>query len=131
MNPKPPATIAGVGHNGGPPLYDPAETLLSDVQVEQRWGVKPGYMSEMRAQGIGPPHVRLSPRIIRYRPSVIVAYEQTQSFDSNAAVLEAAKSETLIEEAAPKPVVIQRPQKSSDRKQSERKVSRSRELAAT
>jgi hypothetical protein len=49
------------------PVHDPRETFLTDAQVEQRWNVASGYMSELRAQGTGPPHVRLSPRIIRYR----------------------------------------------------------------
>jgi hypothetical protein len=79
------------------PVHDPRETFLTDAQVEQRWNVASGYMSELRAQGTGPPHVRLSPRIIRYRLGAILAYEQAQSFDSNAAALEAAKSQALIE----------------------------------
>src|SRR6516164_1666854 len=75
----------------GPPAYDPTESFLTDAQVEQRWNVVDGYMSELRAQGIGPPHVRLSPRIVRYKLGDILAFEQAQSFGSNAAAFEAAK----------------------------------------
>jgi hypothetical protein len=117
----------GLGHNGGPPLYDPAETFFTDAQVEQRWNVAPGYMSELRAQGTGPPHVRLSPRIIRYRLGTILAYEREKSFGSNAAALEAAKSEVLVETRvnetpAPKPAVC-RSRKSPDRKSLRQKTS--------
>jgi hypothetical protein len=76
-------------------------------------------MSELRAQGTGPPHVRLSPRIIRYRLGAILAYEQAQSFDSNAAALEAAKSEPLIEAPAPAATIV---------RSKRRKSSSSREL---
>jgi hypothetical protein len=120
---------------GGPlPVYDPAETYLSDAQVEQRWGAADGYMSELRAQGLGPPHVRLSPRIIRYKASVIAAYEQAQTFGSNAAALEAAKSEALVElhvneTPAPKRAV-RRSRKSPDRKSLDRQKTSSQALEA-
>jgi hypothetical protein len=60
---------------GGAPAYDPTETFLTDTQVEKRWNVVPGYMSELRAQKTGPPYVRLSPRIIRYTLAEILRYE--------------------------------------------------------
>jgi hypothetical protein len=95
------ALTVALGNQGDESLaYDPGETFLTDSQVEQRWNVAPGYMSELRAQGVGPPHVRLSPRIIRYKQSAIGAYEQTQEFASNAAAIEAAKSEAVIEAPA-------------------------------
>jgi hypothetical protein len=109
----------GIGHNEGPPPYDPAETFLTDAQVEKRWNVAAGYMSELRAQGVGPPHVRLSPRIIRYRLGVILTYEKSQEFGSNAAALEAAKTETIIETPAPAATIV---------RSKRRKSSSSREL---
>jgi hypothetical protein len=79
-------------------------------------------MSEMRAQGTGPPHVRLSPRIIRYKLGVILAYEQAQEFGSNAAAIEAAKSEAPIEPRAEPPaatIVHPKPRKSSSSRELE------------
>jgi hypothetical protein len=96
-------TPSGKGPGEAPLAYDPEETFLTDSQVEKRWNAKDGYMSELRAQGTGPPHVRLSPRIIRYRLGDILAYEQAQRFDSNAAALQAARSETPINDGAPAP----------------------------
>jgi hypothetical protein len=124
------------GQTGSPPAYDPAEIYLSDAQVEQRWGAASGYMSELRAQGLGPPHVRLSPRIIRYRASDIVAYEQAQTFTSNAAVLEAAKLEsspieTGASETSAEPVLHRGARKSRNRGRPERKkIPKSQELGA-
>ena len=81
MKAKTPLIKAGAGP---PSDFDPDETLLTDAQVEKRWHAKDGYMGELRAQGKGPKHIRLSPRIVRYHPRVIKAYEQSREFASNA-----------------------------------------------
>jgi hypothetical protein len=59
--------------------------LLSDPDVEKRWGKKPGFMSDLRARGQGPRFLRLSPRTVRYRVSDIIAYENGQEFQNTAA----------------------------------------------
>jgi hypothetical protein len=63
---------------------DPANVFLSESQVEARWGAKKGYCAELRAQGIGPKFVRLSPRMVRYRPPDLLKYENDRTFASNA-----------------------------------------------
>jgi hypothetical protein len=85
-------------------------------------------MSELRAQGLGPPHVRLSPRVIRYKASDIAAYEQAQTFDSNAAALEAAKLNNKTLEALEAARAESWAEKPTDRKSpGHRKKSSSRE----
>jgi hypothetical protein len=61
--------------------------LWTDGDVERRWGKQHGYMSSLRARGLGPAFLRLGPRTFRYRPENVVAYEDQQTFDSNSAAM--------------------------------------------
>jgi hypothetical protein len=105
MNPKnsaAPIPAHGEPSPGSPETpADQDGPFLTDAMVEERWNVPSGYMSELRSIGKGPPHVRLGPRTVRYRPGAIRAYEQQQSFGSNAAALEAAKAESSSPAPAP------------------------------
>jgi hypothetical protein len=56
----------------------PPGTLLSDRDVEAKWGVKRGHMAELRKRKIGPRYLRLSKRCIRHRPEDIEEYEKQQ-----------------------------------------------------
>jgi hypothetical protein len=50
--PKTPVILPpGQGHNGGPPLYDPAESFLTDAQVEKRWNVRPATCPRCARKG--------------------------------------------------------------------------------
>jgi hypothetical protein len=71
-------------------MTDPHDPFLSDADLDQRWNRKRGYAGELRSKGKGPPHVRLSPRVVRYRLSDVVAYERRLTFESNAAAMVAA-----------------------------------------
>ena len=71
-------------------MQDPSNTFLSDAEVEDRWGRKRGYMVEQRAQSRGPKFVRLSPRVVRYRLADLLAFEQRNTFASNAEAMAAA-----------------------------------------
>jgi hypothetical protein len=71
-------------------MTDPKNTFLSDAQLESKWGRKPGYLAELRAQGRGPRFIRLSPRVVRYRGDHIEEYEEANTFTSNAEAMAAA-----------------------------------------
>jgi hypothetical protein len=71
-------------------VSDPFHTFLTDSEVEARWRRKRGYLAELRTQGRGPRFVRLSPRALVHRLSDIIEFEQSNTFDSNAAALVAA-----------------------------------------
>jgi hypothetical protein len=58
--------------------------LWDDRYVEARWGKKPGFMSDLRSRGQGPAHLRLSARVVRYRPADVLAYEEQQRFQNAA-----------------------------------------------
>jgi hypothetical protein len=62
----------------------PFDVLWSDADVEKRWQKKPGYMSDLRAKGQGPSHLRLSAKVVRYRPEDVIAYEEAQRFQTAA-----------------------------------------------
>jgi hypothetical protein len=57
---------------------------LEDAQIEGRWGVSSGFLSELRTTGAGPPYVRFSKRTVRYAEDVIEEFEQTHTFQSLA-----------------------------------------------
>jgi hypothetical protein len=75
-------------------MTDQFEPLWSDAELEAHWGKKPSYMAEQRAQGRGPAFIKLSPRVIRYRPSVIREYEERNTFASNAEAMAAADDDS-------------------------------------
>ena len=50
-------------------------------------------LAELRARGVGPPFVRLSARVIRYKYSDIIAFESANTFQSRAEVLAAEDSD--------------------------------------
>ena len=59
--------------------------LWDDHYIEDRWGKKRGFMSDMRARGQGPRFLRLSARTARYKPEDVIAYEDGQGFSNTAA----------------------------------------------
>ena len=71
-------------------MTDPKNTFYSDAQLEARWGRKPGYLAELRAQGRGPRFTRLSPRVVRYSGDHVQEYEEANTFSSNAEAMAAA-----------------------------------------
>lgn len=75
-------------------MSDPRNTFLSDPELEARWGRKPGYCAELRAQGRGPKFTRLSPRVVRYRLDHVLEYEERNVFASNAEALVAADDDS-------------------------------------
>ena len=77
-------------------MTDPHDPFLSDVDLDRRWNCKGGYAAELRAKGKGPPHVRLSPRVVRYRLSDVIAYERHLTFESNAAAMAAADGDPPV-----------------------------------
>jgi hypothetical protein len=58
--------------------------LWDDRYIERRWGKKSGFMSDLRARGQGPAHLRLSARVVRYHPQDVLAYEAQQRFQNAA-----------------------------------------------
>jgi hypothetical protein len=78
-------TNAGVLVGRGGVAWHEADVLLADKDVEARWGQKRGFMSDLRARGLGPPHLRLSPKVVRYTLADVLAYEEAQKFDNAAA----------------------------------------------
>jgi hypothetical protein len=62
-----------------------SKSLWTDSDVEERWGQKPGYMSDQRKKGQGPRFLRLSARCVRYRPEDVNAFEAQQEFSNSAA----------------------------------------------
>lgn len=54
------------------------DTLLTTVDLAQRWGVHPGSVSNMRHFRTGPPFVKRGSRAVRYRLSDVRAYEAAQ-----------------------------------------------------
>jgi hypothetical protein len=52
--------------------------LRDDRYLEQKWGKRRGYLSDLRARGMGPAFLRLGPRCLRYTDEDIEAYEQAQ-----------------------------------------------------
>jgi hypothetical protein len=71
----------------------PSNVFLNDGELEDRWRRKSGYVAELRAQGRGPAFVKLSPRVVRYRLSDVIAYEQRNTFASNAEAIAAGDDE--------------------------------------
>ena len=69
--------------------FAPTDTLWSDAQLEERWNRKRGYCAELRARGAGPRFIRLSPRVIRYKYSDIIEYEENHTYSSSAEALAA------------------------------------------
>jgi hypothetical protein len=63
---------------------DDNSVLWDDPTIEKRWGTEPGYMSDQRKKGQGPRFLRLSARVVRYRPKDVKAYEAQQEFNSIA-----------------------------------------------
>jgi hypothetical protein len=83
---------------------DPSNVFLTEKQVEQdRWGGKKGYLAELRGRGEGPEYVRLSPRMLRYRLSAVLDYEDTHTFTSTAAELVAQGESPAPPQALPDP----------------------------
>jgi hypothetical protein len=69
-------------------VNNPPTGLWGDRYIEdERWHTKPGYMSDLRRRGLGPRFLRLSTRVVRYRPEDVLAYEEQQGFHSIAASL--------------------------------------------
>jgi hypothetical protein len=77
-------------------MTDRFEPLLCDAEIEALWKRKPGYLAELRSQGKGPPFIKLSPRVIRYRPSAIREYEEQNTFVSNAMALAAEEDPSEV-----------------------------------
>lgn len=65
-------------------MDDPRNTFLTGPQLDDRWRRRPGYSVELRAQGKGPRFVRLSDRVLVYRLSDVIEYEERNTFASNA-----------------------------------------------
>lgn len=80
-------------------MSDPANTFLTEQELERRWGRKRGYCAEQRAQGRGPQFVRLSPRVVAYRVSDVVAFEQRHTYQSSAAAAAAGDDDPPPEAA--------------------------------
>lgn len=53
---------------------DAFTALLSDEQVEQRYGIRAGTLRAWRSRRTGPPWVQVSKRMPRYRVADIEAY---------------------------------------------------------
>jgi hypothetical protein len=62
----------------------PPTVLLKDSDVEAEWGKAHGYMSDLRARGLGPIFVRLGPRTVRYLREDLDAYIAQQRFHNVA-----------------------------------------------
>ena len=75
-------------------MTDPKNTFWTDSQLEARWRRKPGYLAELRAKGIGPKFIRLSPRVVVHRGDHIEEYEETHTFASNAEAMAAANGDS-------------------------------------
>ena len=71
-------------------MTDPDDLFLSDGDLDRAGGAQAGLRRGAAEQGKGPPHVRLSPRVVRYRLSDVVEYERRLTFASNAAAMVAA-----------------------------------------
>jgi hypothetical protein len=69
------------------------DSFLSDADLDSRWQRKHGYAAELRAKGRGPRHVRLSPRVVRYRLSDVIEYERRLTFSSNAEAMVASSGD--------------------------------------
>ncbi len=52
------------------------DNLLTPDDLAKRWGLKPYTIKAMRRRGEGPPAVRFSERLIRYREADVIAYER-------------------------------------------------------
>lgn len=76
-------------------MSDPKNTFWTDSELEARWRRKPGYLSELRAQGRGPKFTRLSPRVVVYRGDHVEAYEEANTFGSNAEAIVADDSQEV------------------------------------
>lgn len=53
--------------------------LLHPRQVAERYGITPETLSNMRAQGKGPPFVRLSSKRVMYRLADVLQWEAART----------------------------------------------------
>lgn len=60
-------------------------TLLDDAAVEQRYGIKRGTLRAWRSRGVGPPYVRVSARMARYRVADLEAWLAARVVDHRRA----------------------------------------------
>jgi len=52
------------------PVID-EQPLLTEAELAEQLNVEPTLLERLRFEGSGPPFVRVSARIIRYRPSAV------------------------------------------------------------
>ena len=55
------------------------EQLLTTAQAADVLGVKPKTLENWRAEGCGPKHLALSPRVIRYKLTEVMAWADTKA----------------------------------------------------
>jgi hypothetical protein len=56
------------------PINESLGTLLTEKQAAEYLGVTPRYLQYKRANGDGPPYIRLSHRCVRYQQKVLDTY---------------------------------------------------------
>jgi hypothetical protein len=63
---------------------DPFNVLLTTLQLAARWAMAEATLRNWRVLGMGPPFIRVG-RNVRYRLSVILAWEADREADSTTA----------------------------------------------
>lgn len=61
-----------------PSLYGEGDTLLSPQQLAMKLGVTTKTLERWRQNGEGPAYVRLSAKMIRYRPADVAGFVQAR-----------------------------------------------------
>ena len=54
------------------------EAFLTERELADRWRCAPGWLANMRSQGIGPRYLKLA-RLVRYRLDDVTAYEAARA----------------------------------------------------
>ena len=60
------------------------DKLLSRLEVEQEFGISKRFLEIAAVRGDGPPMVKLSKRMVRYRPRDIVSWLDSRTVQSTS-----------------------------------------------
>ena len=71
----------------GQPMNREAQKYLDEAALAYRLGVSRRKVQRWRAEGVGPPYVRLGPRRVAYDEAASDAWAASRSFTSRAAGL--------------------------------------------